>query len=499
MNQFSFWLRRLSLRWQLFVLAGCGILAVAAARWAGDTGALGGALLFLAVAWVFAQGLLEAIASLRAQLVAMCEGNLSQEPAVVAGGDELSGLEGHARELMRQLSQVVARIRSEAELVAMGGDQATEQARMLSQRTESQAASLEETRAGLQSLLEAVRVNSDRTHQADKNAAQAHAEVVAGLEAVRTSVASIERIEERSRQMGEILGVIDGIAFQTNILALNAAVEAARAGDAGRGFAVVATEVRGLAQRSAQAAAEVKQLIDHSRDEVASGVLAIEGSRQSLTRAVNAVGEVATLLSDVAGTSREQAAGLQEIAQAIEVLDDITQRNAQMVDRAVDTADRLRTRAARLSEGVRYMRLRQGCADEARQMAIRAARFVDTEGPEAAVRQFHDPGSSFRDRDLYVVVADRDDYFRAFGADPAKAGKRREEALPGDDQTAIREASWAAVEAGGGWIEFTGRHPVTRQPVDKIGYVAPALGGRWAVQCNVNRGDGMRSAIGKGS
>jgi hypothetical protein len=123
-------------------------------------------------------------------------------------------------------------------------------------------------------------------------------------------------------------------------------------------------------------------------------------------------------------------------------------------------------------------------------MAERAAQLIDRAGPEEAVRQFHDPQGAFRDRDLYIVVADRDDYFRAFGSDPGKAGKLRSEALPGDNQSAIRDASWRAVDAGGGWIEFIGKHPVTKVPVPKMGYIAPALGGRWAVQCSVNRADG---------
>ena len=484
-------LRRWNLRVQWTIVALSAIGAVVATRWYGSYGAALGLAQFLVIFGLFGAGLTHAISTLRAQLNALCDGDLMQDVSL-PGRDELAALGEQARLLAYQLSQVVARIRSEAELIAMGGAQATEHATLLSQRTESQAASLEQTRASLQALLEAVRYNTDQTQQADERSTRAHADAVAGQAAVRASVESIERIEQRSHEMGEILGVIDGIAFQTNILALNAAVEAARAGDSGRGFAVVATEVRALAQRSAQAAAEVKKLIQHSRDEVSDGVQAIEGSRNLLSRAVDAVSEVAALLRDVARSSSEQTTGLQEIAQAVEVLDDITHSNGEMVGGSVETASLLQARADRLSDGVKYIRLRQGCANEARAMAERAARLVDTEGPENAVRQFHDPKGGFRDRDLYIVVADRDDYFRAFGSDPGKAGKLRKEALPGDDQSAIREASWRAVEQGGGWIEFNGRHPVTRQPVEKIGYIAPALGGRWAVQCSVNRGDGLK-------
>jgi methyl-accepting chemotaxis protein len=394
-----FTLRRWSLRVQWTIAALSAIGAIAAARWYGSYGAVLGLAQFLVIFGLFGAGLIHAISTLRTQLNALCDGDLVREVSL-PGRDELAALGEQGRLLAYQLSQMVARIRSEAELIAMGGAQATQHATLLSQRTESQAASLEQTRASLGALLEAVRYNSDQTQQADDRSARAHADAVAGQEAVRASVESIERIEQRSREMGEILGVIDGIAFQTNILALNAAVEAARAGDSGRGFAVVAAEVRALAQRSAQAAGEIKKLIQHSRDEVTDGVQAIEGSRNLLARAVDAVSEVATLLGDVARSSSEQATGLQEIAQAVEVLDDITQRNGQMVGGSVETASLMQARADRLSDGVKYIRLRQGCAEEARAMAERAARLVDTEGPENAVRRFHDRKGGFFDRDL---------------------------------------------------------------------------------------------------
>jgi methyl-accepting chemotaxis protein len=486
-------LRRWSLRvqWSLILLSGSA--AIAAARYYGDLGAAIGLAQFLLLSAWFGAGLQDAVGTLRRQLDALCLGDLVRD-AGLPGRDELAAISRQNTQLAYQLSQMVARIRSEAELITMSGTQATQHATLLSQRTESQAASLEQTRGALETLLAGVRYNSEQTRQADARSARAHADAVEGQQAVQASVASIERIAQRSREMGEILSVIDGIAFQTNILALNAAVEAARAGESGRGFAVVATEVRALAQRSAQAAAEIKKLLQRSHEEVSDGVKAIEGSRDLLARAVTAVSEVAALLGDVARSSDEQTSGLQEITKAVELLDDITQRNGEMVSASVTSASQLQARSHRLSDGVKTIQLRQGCADEARAMAERAAQLIDSAGPEIAVQRFHDPRSEFRDRDLYIVVADRDDYFRAFGSDPAKAGRLRQDALPGDDQSAIRNASWRAVEQGGGWIEFSGRHPITRQPVDKIGYIMPALDGRWAVQCSVNRGDGMLPA-----
>jgi methyl-accepting chemotaxis protein len=249
-------LHRWNLRVQWTIAALSAIGAVVAARWYGSDGAALGLAPFLIIFGLFGAGLIHAISTLRAQLDALCDGDLVRDVSL-PGRDELAALGEQGRLLAHQFSQIVARLGSEAELIAMGA-QATQHTTSLSQRTESQAASLQQTRASLETLLDAVRYNTNQTQQADERSARAHADAVAGQAAVRASVESIGRIEQRSQERGEILSVIDGIAFQTNILALNAAVEAARAGDAGRGFAVVASEVRALAQRSAQAAAEVK-------------------------------------------------------------------------------------------------------------------------------------------------------------------------------------------------------------------------------------------------
>jgi predicted metal-dependent hydrolase len=244
-----------------------------------------------------------------------------------------------------------------------------------------------------------------------------------------------------------------------------------------------------------QSAAEVKQLIQASNAEVAEGVQTIEGSRASLAQAVEGIRDVAERLREVARSSDAQSAGLQEITHAVASLEEITQRNAQMAEGSVQTADLLRTRAASLSDGVKLMHLRQGCADEAKELAKRAAELVDRAGPDEAIRQFHDPEGAFRDRDLYIAVADREGYLRAFGPDPSKAGKLRVDAFPQVDQKSIAAASWRVIEtSGGGWVEFLAPHPVTKRMVPKISYVAPALGGRWAVQCSVNRGDGLVGA-----
>jgi methyl-accepting chemotaxis protein len=499
MNAIEFILRpahwflfRLSARAQLAVLAIAGIAAIGAAHWAADAVAIATAIVFVYLLAAIASLFIGGLNALHTQLRTIRDGDLVHDTAVT-GCTELVAIGAEAERLTRQLSQMVALTRSESQLISMSGELAARQAQALANRTESQAANLQQTRASLQTLVEAVRSNAEQIRAADEFAGRVRDDAAAGQASVQTASESIRRIEQRSSEMGEIISVINGISFQTNILALNAAVEAARAGDSGRGFAVVASEVRTLAQRSAKAAAEVKELIERSADEVKGGVRAIDASRKSLDHAVAGVRDVADRLRDVTSSSNQQSAGLQEIAQAVESIDDITRHFAQMVDGSVEAADGLRLRAEGLSEGVKTMRLRQGCADEAKAMAERAVRLIESVGLQEAARQFHDPKGSFRDRDMYIVVADRSDYFRAFGADPTKAGRLRNDCFPGDaeNQRAIRDASWKAAEAGGGWFEFRAPHPLTKRPVQKVAYVLPAQDVRFAVQCSVNRGDGL--------
>ncbi len=487
-------LRRLSTRGQSLVLAASALAGLALAHWGNALATALGAAQFLYLLWAVAARLESSLTTLRTQLQAVQAGGLTRD---VDAADQaaLGALGIDVGPLSQQLSRVVARIRSESQYIAMSSDESARLAQSLSQRTESQAANLEQTRAGLASLLETVRGNGEQMRSADARAAVVRTEAEDVQQTVQASVDSLQRLEQRSRRMADIVTTIDGIAFQTNILALNAAVEAARAGESGRGFAVVAGEVRTLAQRSAQAAAEVKELIQGSIEEVDVGVRTVATSREALGRAVDGIREVSQRLGAVARSSEEQQLALEEIAAAVVSLDEITQQNAQMAETTVGAAHALGARAARLSDGVKSLHLRQGCADEARAMAERASQAIDALGIDEAVRRFHDPKSEFRDRDLYIVVADRTDHFRAFGSDPKKAGKLRKDALPGDDQAAIRDASWRAVEAGGGWIEFQAPHPVTRQPVAKMGYIAPAGHGAFAVQCSVNRGDGSGASL----
>jgi hypothetical protein len=388
--------------------------------------------------------------------------------------------------MKRTLSRLVANIRSEAQLVAMAGERMAGSARDLSSRTEEQAAGVEQTTANLAELVASVRRNAEDAGEADRLAAELRRDAEDGFAAVGQAVHSVHRIDERARQMGHIIGAIDGIAFQTNILALNAAVEAARAGESGRGFAVVAHEVRVLAGRTAEAAAEVKRLIEGSAQEVSVGVSEIQNASQRLQALIEGVRQVAERVRQVATTSADQRQGLEELSQAVRAIDGLTQRNAQLAESSVQSAERLRQQADGLRSGVSSMRLRQGCADEARALCEKAVGLIASAGLAAARAQFHDRAGGFIDRDLFVIVLDRQGYFRAFGMDPSKADKPAV-AAPGVDINELNARSFAAADEGGGWIEFRSLHPITKLPVDKLAYVLPV--GDLVVMVSANRSD----------
>jgi methyl-accepting chemotaxis protein len=222
----------------------------------------------------------------------------------------------------------------------------------LSARTEQQAASLEETASSMEQLTATVKQNADHAVQANQLAVSASAVAVRGGGDVAQVVGTMASINDSSRQIAEIIGVIDGIAFQTNILALNAAVEAARAGEQGRGFAVVASEVRNLAQRSAAAAKEIKALIDDSVDKVVRGTELADQARKTMDEVVGSVRRVTEIIGEIADASAEQTAGLEQVNQAIAAMDQATQQNAALVEHAAAAASSMRDETGKLSTAI---------------------------------------------------------------------------------------------------------------------------------------------------
>lgn len=229
----------------------------------------------------------------------------------------------------------------------------------LSCRTEQQAAALEETAAALQEITSTLRQTAEGTTRANQLVSQARQEAQQSGEVVQRAVAAMEGIERTSGEISEIISVIDGIAFQTNLLALNAGVEAARAGDAGKGFAVVASEVRALAQRSADAAKDVKARITASTEQVEAGVKLVSDTGHALHGIIDRVGEISTIVSDIAGSMDRQATGVQEVNTAIAAMDGVTQQNAAMVEEATAATRSLASEAEDLANQVTRFKLIQ--------------------------------------------------------------------------------------------------------------------------------------------
>ncbi|KFW98458.1 methyl-accepting chemotaxis protein [Pectobacterium carotovorum] len=252
--------------------------------------------------------------------------------------------------MRKSLSEIVEQVRESSESIATGASQIAAGSTDLSQRTEEQAANLQQTAASMEEMSQTVRQNTETVRNATQLAQAASDTAAKGGEAVGNIVITMKEITDSSHKIGDIISVIDGIAFQTNILALNAAVEAARAGEQGRGFAVVAGEVRSLAQRSASAAKEIKELIGHSVEKVEAGSVMVNSAGATIEALVRQAHNVADLLNEIGVTTQEQESGVSQIHDAVNQLDQVTQQNAALVEQSASAADSLSDQAARLVE-----------------------------------------------------------------------------------------------------------------------------------------------------
>ncbi|WP_159590455.1 methyl-accepting chemotaxis protein [Hydrogenophaga sp. BPS33] len=285
----------------------------------------------------------------------VARGDLGQ-PVPVKAGDTHS-LMAQLAVMQKDLAGVVGRVRRGAEAVASASAEISQGNQDLSSRTENQASALEETAASMEQLGTAVGQNAGHAREADQLARSATALAEQGGAAVQRVVDTMQNIDAGSRKIADIIGVIDGIAFQTNILALNAAVEAARAGEQGRGFAVVAGEVRSLATRSAQAAREIKDLIGSSVQSVGNGTVTVNEAGQTMRELITAIQQVSRLMSDISTASGEQSAGVGQVGEAVVQLDQTTQQNAALVEEMSAAAHSLRQQADELVKTVSVFRL----------------------------------------------------------------------------------------------------------------------------------------------
>ena len=320
-------------------------------------GLLVGALaLGAALAWVITRSITQPIATAVRVAETVAAGDLTSEVRVYAA-DETAQLLVALKKMNDGLVGIVGQVRNSSDSIATGSAQIATGNADLSQRTEEQASNLQQTAASMEQLTATVQQNADTARQAKQLATSASAAARQGGEVVHRVVATMDVISQSSKKISEIIGVIDGIAFQTNILALNAAVEAARAGEQGRGFAVVAGEVRSLAQRSAQAAKEIKTLIGESVEKVEHGSQLVGEAGRSMDEIVVQVNRVSDLIAEISASSAEQSSGIGQIGDAVTQLDQVTQQNAALVEESAAAAESLRHQAASLAQVVLVFKL----------------------------------------------------------------------------------------------------------------------------------------------
>lgn len=314
-------------------------------------------------------------------LGAIAKGDLTEKITADYSGT-FGELKDYCNSTTDSLNDIIGEIRTAAETIFTASSEIASGNADLSSRTEQQAANLEETASSMEELTSTVKLNADNAKQANVLASQASAVATDGGELIQQVVSTMSSINESSQKIADIIGVIDGIAFQTNILALNAAVEAARAGDQGRGFAVVAAEVRTLAQRSANAAKDIKSLISDSVKKIETGNSLVGKSGETMKDIVTAIKRVNDIMAEIAAASTEQSAGIEEVSTAVSQMDEMTQQNAALVEEAAAAAESLQSQADQLTQRVSQFRLAN---DSSRQSHKPAARLSSSKASSPRV------------------------------------------------------------------------------------------------------------------
>jgi methyl-accepting chemotaxis protein len=314
----------------------------------------------IVLAWIITHSITDPLQQAVGIARKVADGELNSRTDAIVGQDEISDLLTALQDMSSSLLTIVGNVRNGTDTIMEASREIASGNSDLSSRTESQASSLEETAASMSVLTETVRQNAENARQANQLVISASDFAVKGGNVVDQVVQTMSSITESSRKIVDIIGVIDGIAFQTNILALNAAVEAARAGEQGRGFAVVAAEVRNLAQRSAGAAKEIKGLIGDSVDKVDTGSKLVDEAGKTMHEIVTSVKHVADIMSEITAASQEQSAGIAEVNQAVTQMDEMTQQNAALVEEAAAAAESMQGQASSLSQAVSVFKLEEG-------------------------------------------------------------------------------------------------------------------------------------------
>jgi methyl-accepting chemotaxis protein len=451
------------------------IRAVERERYGLLVGALVGLLLLVYAIVSFYRAFAIDLGRLNYAMQQLALGNL-QVAASVRSDDEIGKLAEVLRTMIHNVSTMVAAVGSDAALVAHAGQELSAGNRDLADRTEQQAANLEQTSASVQELASTVQQNAQVAGEVDRQAISVRDIAESGASQMGEAIASVEAIQASAHRMNEITGVIDTLAFQTNILALNAAVEAARAGEQGRGFAVVASEVRSLAQRSAASAGEIRALIRASSAQVAASVAQIRSAGEGMGSIVSGIRLVSGSISRISVASAEQSTALAEISAAIGQLDEITRRNAQMVEHAVEMSGGLEMQARSLTDAIGSFKLLQGVAPEAQALVDRAVRFRQEIGSrEAFLRGITEPSNGFHDRDMYVFALDAHGTYLAFGGNAAKVGTRVQDVAGIDGEGLIR-AIVSQASDGPGWVSYDITNPSSGKVQGKMSFVCEVDG-----------------------
>ena len=403
----------------------------------------------------------------------IASGDLSEREEVTRN-DEIGQLQKAISSITLGLANVIWNVKNGTDMIATASNEIATGNQDLSSRTEEQASSLEETASSMEELTSTVRQNADNARQANQLTVSATEVASKGGVVVEEVVKTMHDIHESSKRIADIINVIDGIAFQTNILALNAAVEAARAGEQGRGFAVVATEVRNLAQRSATAAQEIKDLINDSVGKVEAGNQLVEQAGVTMREIVESVKRVSDIMMEIAEASREQTDGIEQVNQAITQMDQVTQQNAALVEESAAAAESMRNQTVELLKQVDLFKLRtmdMGTADEAVVLVKKAVQSIHQVGSEQTFADINNPFGGYTDRDLYVVVYDTSGRNLAHGANPKLIGQQLIDAKDGAGKLYVKERVELVQGNSSAWQDYMFLNPISKQMEPKAMYL----------------------------
>jgi len=458
---------------------------------------LAAAALLAAFLWfsrVIVAGLHSSMRVLGRHVEALGQGDLARDMSL-EGTDEVAELAGTVDAMGRRISRLVGDMRSSAARMNEASHQAADDAMLLAQSTDGQATTLKESVAALDELNRRAAATSRIAASTSAMGNEMRERVEHGGQVIEDTVQAVDRLQVTAQRVGEINNLIDDIAFQTNIVALNASVEAAHAGEAGQGFSVVAAEIRQLARRCADAAGEIRLLIEQTTEQVDGAASRIREVQDSLGSMSGHVGTVAQQLNQISSDVDAQCAGLQEVADRANSLRELTAENALALHRAESASRSLLQQSQAFENIVGVMRLRQGTADEARQLAQRAMARVSEVGWERAAAEFNAAGGRFCDRDLYIFALDADDRYLAMGRSPQHVGRSIREVDGITDQMAGRFLDLAreAAAFGGGWIEYDALDVTGRVPVRKSAWIEP-LGDDGFLGCGHQTGDASPAA-----